>query len=303
MRRICFILFAWLALASSASAQLAQMGAGKATVVSYTGPGDSFAYTGWYSCTRGYSGAYASPGTNTACNVSRASDSHACDLLIANSGNIGNTVNCGTGGDNGQSASSFCNATTCSVVKMYDQSGNAHLQTFVAAHLGTLTFNCQSLTVPCVTYAGSQFSNESTTNSLPTTLTVVSARNSNFTTTQIMFGIQAGEFGYQNSANTVFLFGGGSAGNVTASDSTLHAFNVLSNSTSSIINVDGTETATTTSAGTPSNTIEIAAAVNNTSPLFGVVFEAGYFVGTSTLTQRNNVCHNQRLYYGTPGSC
>ena len=82
-------------------------------VSSYVGPGDVVSgAAAWYGL-RGYNAAY-STGSNPAVNIRRASDSHTCDLLVTSAGAIGNTANCSTGGDNGQSAASFAGtAATC----------------------------------------------------------------------------------------------------------------------------------------------------------------------------------------------
>lgn len=73
----------------------------------YTGPGDVVAgATAWYGL-RAYSAAVAATGTQKAVKIRRASDDHLCDVLIATSGLLGNTANCGTGGDNGQSVAAF----------------------------------------------------------------------------------------------------------------------------------------------------------------------------------------------------
>lgn len=72
----------------------------------YVGPGDLAARQGWYGL-RAYSAAVAAPGTNTAVSLIRVADSHTCDILIATTGHVGNTVNCSTGGDNGQSAAAW----------------------------------------------------------------------------------------------------------------------------------------------------------------------------------------------------
>ena len=66
---IALLLSLWLA---PAWAQLPMTGAGKGTpAAAYQGPGDVFTTSpyAWYSCARGFSAAYAAPGTNGACDV------------------------------------------------------------------------------------------------------------------------------------------------------------------------------------------------------------------------------------------
>ena len=105
-----------LACASPALAQfwpVAPLGQAGHGASSYVGPGDVVSgAAAWYGL-RGYNAAY-STGSNPAVNIRRASDGHTCDLLVTSAGAIGNTANCSTGGDNGQSAASFAGtAATC----------------------------------------------------------------------------------------------------------------------------------------------------------------------------------------------
>jgi hypothetical protein len=81
---------------------------------SYVGAGDVVSgATAWFGL-RAYNAAYAS-GSNAAINLRRASDNHTCNLLITTSGGLGNTANCSTGGDNGQSAAAWAGTDiTCS---------------------------------------------------------------------------------------------------------------------------------------------------------------------------------------------
>jgi hypothetical protein len=72
------------------------------------------------------SAAIATGGTTAAVNIQRASDSHRCDIIATTGVLTGNTANCGTGGDNGQSVGAFCAATTCADYEWYDQSGNGN---------------------------------------------------------------------------------------------------------------------------------------------------------------------------------
>lgn len=65
----------------------------------YQGPGDIVAFTGWYSCARSYSAAYAASGTGKACKLRRASDSTICDFDINTAGNLGGSDSgCSLGG-------------------------------------------------------------------------------------------------------------------------------------------------------------------------------------------------------------
>lgn len=94
--------------------------------VTFVGVGDIVSGWQWYySCTWAYNAAYIS-GTKKLCNIRRSSDSHTCDIQAGSDGSAetGVTAGCSTGGDNGSSVSSFCNATSCFAVTAYNQSGS-----------------------------------------------------------------------------------------------------------------------------------------------------------------------------------
>jgi hypothetical protein len=90
----------------------------------------------------------------------------------------------------------------------------------------------------------------------------------------------------------------------TASDNALHAANAVFNSSSSVLNIDGTETT-----GNP-GTISIASTdtVHFLSDgfddtLFGLGNEGGILPSGMSSTVRTNLCHNQFEYWGTATSC
>lgn len=122
---------------------------GKTTVSSgYTGILDIFAGADACFSLRSCSAAYAT-GSNPAINVRRGTDSHLCDILITSAGAVGNTANCGTGGDNGQSATAFAGT---------DTSGTGSISgttlTFTGGHLGD-TVTCGTCLAETVIIAGS----------------------------------------------------------------------------------------------------------------------------------------------------
>ncbi len=95
-------LIIWLLLTAAAGAQVAQTGAGLGTTIPpYTGPGDVVSgASAWYGL-RGYTSAYAAPGTNKAIKIQRRglSDQASCDFVVAPSGALGTTTaGCSAGG-------------------------------------------------------------------------------------------------------------------------------------------------------------------------------------------------------------
>lgn len=82
-------LIGWPALAADLGETL--MGVSSSFAPSYVGPGDLKTYTFWAGL-QAYSAAVAATGTQKSVNVRRVTDSVACDVLIATTGLLGNTV-------------------------------------------------------------------------------------------------------------------------------------------------------------------------------------------------------------------
>jgi hypothetical protein len=273
-------------------------GGARAPVI-YTGPGDVVSgANGWYGL-RAYSQAVAVSG-HKLINISRASDSHTCDIIVATSGGLGNTANCSTGGDNGQSAGSFCNATTCVAVTLYDQIGTKDVTQATNASRPTLNLNCTN-SLPCLQATATQNLTSTGSNiaSQPLTMSMVGERTGAFTTLSTIFGGSGAncELGGQNAANTWILFCGTTVGVGSIADSVWHSLNVTANGASTVFNADGNETTISAGANPINNNIFV------TNNMVGNVSEAGYWSGGWTTLQRNAMCHNQRLYWGTTGAC
>ncbi len=139
--------------ARAQSVQLMHMDS-PAAATAYSGPLDIVAADSGTACFSLRACSLALSG-GASINVVRASDSHACDILT-NGGSLGNTANCGTGGDNGQSLSSFLTSTTGAVAKIYDQTAGNHCSGTCDESQSTgsarpaITLNCQN-GKPCLT--------------------------------------------------------------------------------------------------------------------------------------------------------
>lgn len=289
--------------------------------VSYTGPGDIVSgATFWGSCQRSYSAAYAT-GSNPSCNIRRASDNHTCDLLIASSGTVGNTSGCSIGGDNGQSASSFCNATTCSIDKIYDQSqsnacggGSCDAGQATAANQPPLKLPgagvCINASVNCINLdAASAFfltSVGAATVSQPLTMNEVINNSvvSSPSAGQNVLGLSNNGGNvtvYANGTNAAAIFAG-SYGNYTAANSTWLAMSDVFNGISSIANVNGTETTVNSGANTIASFLISFSWTNagtaNTGPT-GPVEEYALWPSGFSGTNRTAICRNQQAYYGS----
>jgi hypothetical protein len=145
--------------------------------------------------------------------------------------------------------------------------------------------------------------------SIPTTGMAVSEETTNIGATGRLFAADAGNSGFDNnglmldggSPNTFAVFSG-SGLSATATNNVNHSFLAVFNSTSSVLDIDGSSTPGDT--GTETGTSN-GPSIGFQDNVFwgGYVFEAGYNPIAFSPTQLGNMCHNQRLFYGTPGSC
>jgi hypothetical protein len=249
---------------------------------------------------RAYTAAIAAAATHKLINISRASDSHTCDIIVATNRGLGNTANCSTGGDNGQSASGFCNATTCVVVTLYDQVATHDMTQATNANRPTLTFNCLG-GLPCMTFGTNQALVQSapTGSSQPLTFILVGKRTAQFTAQSTVAGANGAqpEVGGASSANTWIMYAGSVANVASVSDSVWHAFDFVFNGASSIANTDGTEVTTN-----PSTNVVNATMFVGNGNWNGTVTEFGMWASGFTGTQRTNMCKNQQAYWGGGGN-
>jgi Alpha-L-arabinofuranosidase B, catalytic len=276
---------------------------------SFTGPGDIVASATAFWGLRAYNAAYATSNGKLV-NVVRASDSHTCDLLAASTGGVGLTANCSSGADNGQSATAFCNSTTCSVTEAYDQTGSGNNVTqSTGADQPTITFNCINTSLPCMTFSGSsQFLQGSgITVNQPFTVSYVAERTGNFNNGGSTFGSHNGvvSLGFQNNANQVYMFAGAATIVGTAADSAAHIVQNVFNGASSIFNIDGTGTTVSPGTSGPSNAnpLAVGSAGNGSNFLTGYLMEQGLWPVAFSSAQNTSMCHNQYGYWATSTSC
>lgn len=336
--RVFLILLLLLVVSFPAAAALRSVlqvtaGAGAA----YIGPGNAPATLGAnadaFFGLRAFTTAIATAGTQKLINIIRASDSETCDVLVATTGGMGNTTSC-SGADNGITASTFCNATTCKVTKWYDQSGSndctaapCNISQATSGKQPSLIFNCINTSLPCV-----RFLNASSTD-LQTTTTVnagnnsayiafyVASRTGNTSAINAAWSTSSGStifnVSWTATANTVAVNSTTSnATNATATDSAFHAIAAYMGyngsyavaSGSGMIAVDGAQGTNVGSLGTSTTGSPWSMGVNNTGTpgQFATmdIVEWWSVGGAGTVAaDMTSICHNQRLYYGTPGSC
>jgi hypothetical protein len=303
------LLFAGQCFAAGNTLPLTGAGLSGSAASSYVGPGDAVSGAlAFYSCQRAYNAAYAN-GSNAGCNIRRASDSHACDVLITPSGTWGNTGNCGTSGDNGLSPAAFCNATSCFVTQMYDQTGTGNpVAQATAGNQPALAFSCVG-TSGCVQPGASATLTSANHLNVASGQTVswVGERTSNTTTIMTAAACEgnANQTGFNSAANQTFIFATSSVLSQSANDNVWHAVqygNTNAGATGSV-NVDGTYTSGL-SPGThvciTGNSPGISVFSGNNNFSSGANYTEAIFYG-SALSSANmtSLCRNQQAYYGS----
>lgn len=322
MKRLLFLLAVLSALIPvPASAQFANgtpfgwiggfFTAKRATGASYTGPGDILSFTDWWGV-RAYSAAIASAGTQKLINVLATGTTPAnvtCDIIVATSGGMGNTANCSTGSYNGTAAATFCatGSGSCVIETWYDQVGSNNISTCSSVALNFTVMGTN--TKPAGTSDGVSGHNCHSTITLTLAQPFIISAVAESNAPTALGGITANSvniwLGLHDGANLLYMAAGGTSQTITASDSVPHAIQAVYHTTTSLANVDGTETNTGATVGTTgfSNGTQYILDDGLGDTLKGYVSEVGIFSGASDSTHRNNLCHNQRLYYGTTGSC
>lgn len=283
-----------------AEAQLTQTGAGKkpsGAPPAYVGPGDVKSGAKTFYGLRAYSAAIASGGITAAIRVQRASDSQACDILLASTGDLGNVTSC-TGSATG-AASAFCNATTCTVQDWYDQINGWTAQPGSGP---TLVFNCNG-TKPCTVWGGAgRLENFlGTATAQPLTITAVAIRTGVFTSQQAILTDTEG-VGFAASTNTVYGHYGADQ-TATAADNAWHALQFVINDASSVINVDGTGTAAASIGTNGQSNDYYLGSFAGTIPLTGDISEIGIWPSAFSSGEQTSMCHNIFVWWGTSTSC
>lgn len=193
--------------------------------------------------------------------------------------------------------------------KLYDQSGSnacssapCDVTQAAGASQPQVIINCNGV-LPCLSGAGAQwFGGTMATGCCASPGSAIFA---GLGSSGYFLGLGNNYIALSAGTNTI-IAGASSDITVTASSSTWHSVSLAGSTTASqeILNVDGVGTSGT-GIGTASNNIGI---MNRTASTFialsGVEAEAGIYLGILlTPTQQTNLCHNQRLYFNTGGSC
>lgn len=374
-RRFAFAFAFGLWAAVAAAGSLTTLGAGgpPAAGAAYSGPGDVVSGAQlWYSCTRGYSAAYAT-GSNKACNLRRASDNATQDFNVLSNGNfdtagansfagtdatcnasisgttltlqsgacssalhVGDTLTgagltqpvyitaIGTCGSNTNGNTCTLNASQGTIstetitaqvalfaTEAYDQSG-ANACSSAPCHVLQATGSAQPQwlpscinSTPCLVFvsASSQrllatgptiapplsMSNVSWAPSSTSPGTVIGSNTANTTLTGYHFS---------GAANLASMSNGTTRIEAAATDGVFHTVQSVFNGTSSVLNVDGADTAPATNLP---NSFSGSIVIGGLSGSFSnnMISEAGVWNFAATSGNRTSLCHNEYLYYGT----
>lgn len=259
--------------------------------VGYTGPGDVQSGASFFWGVRAYDTSHGSANAMILCTALDAScEQEAYSAGVLALGTVGATCN---------------NSTIVCTAKTLNDStgGGVTLTQATIANRATFKVNCVNSVLPCLTSSGSaQYT--ATITSVPSPYTYVAVANRPVAGGN--YGLIIGNtstnpfFGYNNTANKVLLQqAGGNA--ITASDGAVHSFQAVMNGASGSGTVDGTTTAISMSSISTGTTLALFS--SGSFALNGQIMEVGMYPSALGTTPVANMCHNQRVYYGTSGSC
>jgi hypothetical protein len=285
---------------------------------SYTGPGDVSVngstnnWYAWYSCARVYKASLASTSTSLCDLVDGAAPTVViCTLRGTPSGLVDLTAYC----PGGVTPAAKCAATTgppagsCNISQAYDQSGNSRpVVQATAASQPFLTFSAlnglpsiQCTAATCVLATAGTY-----TIAQPITESGVYIMPTGGASDAPIIGqpTVATHIGGSSVSNTAVV----SAGTGVSEAATWNAWHALNGLLSGsgnncALNVDGTDTASLNCGTDGWTTTNIRVMRGNALQLIGSITEAGLLAVTSSPTDRSNICHNQKTYYATGGSC
>ncbi len=282
-------------------------------VAAYSGPGDVVVAAAWFGL-RPYS--LATVG-NKAVNLIRSSDSHTCDFLSSTTLGLGNSASCSTGGDNGTALATWCAATTCSVVTLYDQTGSTNCSSAAcnitqatSAKRPTITLSCLG-SLPCMAFvrASNQFLGESASVNAGLgngpSFASAAKRTGNTTSFHEYFGVGKAELLFKNAVNQAGTFAGTGV-YATAADSSWHAIQGFASGTASdtYVYIDGSKTTGTDTGSLTQTGVNLGCFNQSTTDcLDGNLAEAGLFDAQSSTvgwsnTQLSNMNTNIHNFWG-----
>lgn len=268
----------------------------------------------WYS-TRAASTAMAAAATQALISAvaSNGGSPVTCDLIVATTGDLGVTgTGCASGA--GVAAATFCaqGGGSCVIATWYNIGTNGSAQDMTAT--GTLrpplVFGatngraCAQMDKSIPQRLGSTWVSQAQ----PYNMSAVAYRNSTtHATINDFISNSTNQFGFTAAASTAFIYAGGTALSAAAVDNVFHSMQGTFNTTSSVLNIDGTDTTSGTSIGNAAlsaagGTSIIGGNSSAANDQTGFVCEAGAggFGVAWTSAQRIALQANQKAWFGTP---
>lgn len=264
------------------------------TPIGYQGPGDLVTSGGvaWYGL-RAYTAAIAAAG-NKIIRIHRINDDQQCDLRADSAGGLGRTVNCEQNISNQQAPETFCNATTCVVVALYDQIGSNDLKQSITSSQPTLTFNCLG-SAACITLVGVQqfISLNSVTLAQPLSVVVAALYNGTDSNTDLTLSENgdAVQVGFNAFTADVIYGYAGTILSSTGNTPIFHVIQFIANDPTSRLTINGTNTSG--SAGTNAFSTQLTLGAMN-----GQFVEGGIWKQALTPGQQSSITNNTRTYWG-----
>lgn len=300
MLRIFLALWLALAPASAWAGSVSLLGVGKppTAAAAYTGPGDIVSGAAYWYGLRGYSAAYASPGTNCAVDIEDQSGANPLTCIhILSNGNLDvATIITWVAAHS---------VTTIKISQLYDQTGNGiHLVQATLANMPVLVLSGLG-SLPLISFTGSSTQvlqssfNAAPTEAQPFTMSAV-FKNTNSSYAGGWFAASSGSgsmFLGNNGANTVDLQCGSDTA-TTATDNAFHSVQAVGNGASSTVKIDS-GSLNTVSAGTSSagQTI-ILGGDQFSNRMTGNILEAGLWPSAISSANQTSLSSNQHTYWG-----
>lgn len=269
--------------------------------MAYTGPGDIVSGASVFYGLRGYTAAYASPGTNNAIRLTDGSATQ--DIVILPSGDLDVAT-----------ASTFLSGHTGVYIdRLYDQTGGGALlinngNTAITNSL-VLNFINGHPAIKCIHSANGSFTTSSTSPAVaqPFTISTVVQRQGSFSSNNLVLSSASSPYMNLNIAasQTMQLSPGTTALTATITDSVTHIVQAVYNNTSSVLNIDNTEvTGGAGTVGITANTLWVGNDAFNDGSLDGYILEIGIWPSAFTSGNRSSMYSNQNAYwFGTASSC
>jgi hypothetical protein len=256
----------------------------------YVGPGDVQSGAVFWGGLRGYTAAYASPGTNPAVDLVDQAGTNPITINILSNGNL-----------DVASISTWVAAhsvTTICVKQLYDQTGNGlHLSNATVATMPTIVLNAFG-SLPGLLFTRGNSSVLSRSGGFgaaaqPFTWSMVYDRNSSGFTSFAAHDAGASDVLAGGTTTSTFTINAGSNGSATAADSALHAIQSIFNGASSSIIVEGSSTGVSVgTTGMQGNNFALGLAFGQGHQ--GYINEFGFYPSNIGSVLNSN----QRTYWG-----